>query len=789
MHEVRGHSGTQRLGLGSEVMKLMKSRHIFSSILVMLLSVGLWATDQSTESNLPSQPGQVQADQDNQPDPPGRVARLQYMTGQISVQPGGTGDWIQGEGNRPLTNADNVWADKSSRAELSLGTGLMRIDSESSLTLTNIGTDAVQVSLHQGTLNVHVRRLEGGEVWEVDTPNIAFTLAKAGDYRFDVDPNNDKTVVTVWKGEGDATGQGSAVVIHSGEQDEFSGGTSLAHETRNAPSPDGFDDWCRVRDRQADESVSAKYVAPGTVGYEDLDQYGSWKQSPDYGPVWVPTDVSPGWAPYSYGNWSYIGPWGWTWIDAYPWGFAPFHYGRWVSWGGGWGWAPGPYWARPWYSPALVAWWGGPGWGVGFGFGFGGGFGWCPLGWGEPFFPWYHVSHGYFRNVNITNTRITNINHFSNAYFGNRHNVAGLYGRNGIANPRFMNRPGAVTAMSRSNFERGMAVRGNSVKVSANDLRGASSLGRLNATPTRSASLGPKAGMPAARPQNSSFSRPTVSHMTPPAGSRGVTGSARSPSAPAVRGENSMARGTEGRGNSMSSIAPGGHYVPRPPQSMTSRSYGERAGTSVGRSENTQMAFNHNVPRPPSSFNSRGGVESREPSFGGSSRGALGSSSMGRPSGNSVPRPTGRVMPAPRGSMSATNRGYSGSSSYGGYRSYSSPRNSGSYSSPRYNGSPYSGRGYSPSRSYSGSSYGGSYSAHNSMPSRSYGGSSYGGGHYSAPSYGGGGHYSAPSYGGGSSHSYGGGGFHGYSGGGGSHISSGGGFHGGGGGSHGGGHR
>src|ERR1051326_6961007 len=257
------HSGTQRFGAcvprGHE---LMKSRHIFSSILVALLSVGLWATDEPTESNLPSQPGQVQADQDNQPDPPGRVARLQYMTGQISVQPGGTGDWVQGESNRPLTNADNVWADKSSRAELSLGTGLMRIDAESSLTPTNIGTDAVQVSLHQGTLNVHVRRLEGGEVWEVDTPNIAFTVAKAGDYRFDVDPNNDKTIVTVWKGEGDVTGQGSAVVIHSGEQEEFSGGTSLEHEARNAPSPDGFDDWCRTRDRQADEPVSAQYVAP-----------------------------------------------------------------------------------------------------------------------------------------------------------------------------------------------------------------------------------------------------------------------------------------------------------------------------------------------------------------------------------------------------------------------------------------------------------------------------------------------------------------------------------------------
>src|SRR5580698_1399765 len=141
--------------------------------------------------------GDPQTEGPQAPDPPGRVARLQYMTGQVSVQPQGTEDWVDGSVNRPLTNADNVWADKNSRAELDLGTGLMRIDSETSLTLTNIDNNAVQVSLHQGALNVHVRRLYGGEVWEIDTPNLAFTLSKAGDYRFDVDPNGDATVVTV----------------------------------------------------------------------------------------------------------------------------------------------------------------------------------------------------------------------------------------------------------------------------------------------------------------------------------------------------------------------------------------------------------------------------------------------------------------------------------------------------------------------------------------------------------------------------------------------------------------
>ena len=58
-------------------------------------------------------------------------------------------------------------------------------------------------------------------------------------------------------------------------------------------------------------------------------------------------------------------PWGWTWVDYAPWGFAPFHYGRWVYIGGSWCWAPGHRVARPVYSPAMVAWIGGTGYGKG----------------------------------------------------------------------------------------------------------------------------------------------------------------------------------------------------------------------------------------------------------------------------------------------------------------------------------------------------------------------------------------------------------------------------------------
>jgi len=554
---------------------------------LLLLAVSLvssaWAQDESAGTT----------------DPPGRVARVDYMTGQVSVQPHGTDDWVQAEANRPLTIADNVWADKNSRAELDFGTGHIRINSETSLTLTNVNNDVVQVSLHQGALNVHLRKLYDGETWEVDTPNLAFTLSKPGDYRFDVDPNADTTLVTVMKGEGEATGQGQAVRVHEGEQVQFNTGTSLAHETHNAPAPDGFDEWCRTRDKRLDQSVSARHVAPGTVGADDLDEYGTWKDTPDYGAIWVPASVAPDWAPYTYGHWIWVAPWGWTWADYYPWGFAPFHYGRWVWWGGYWGWAPGPYWVRPWYAPALVAWFGGPRWGLGFGWGWGfgvgfhGGFGWCPLGWGEPFFPWYHAGPGYFRNVNITNTRITNITNITNNYFRNRGNTA-LYGRNGVGMPRFASRPGAITAMSRDGLELGLSVRGNSVRVSPNQLKDASALGRVEANPTRQAMLGNRPGETAARPSAGAFSRSTFSRITAPAASRSImprsseNTAMRGSDTSVVRGNAVPAGGPTANAGAARTPESGGRYVPRPPQSVN------------GNSSSRIASGNSNVPRPPS---------------------------------------------------------------------------------------------------------------------------------------------------------------------------------------------
>ena len=441
-------------------------------------------------------------------DPPGRIARLQYTEGQVSMQPGGVDDWIDASVNRPLTTADRIWTDRDSRAELSIATAALRLGSETSMTLTNLTDDTAQIELDQGTLNLYVRGLRAGEVVEVDTPNLAFTVFRAGEYRFDVMPDDDRTRVTIRHGAGEADGEGNSVSLTAFQRYVFTGGQSLQYTQQYTPSPrfDGFDDWCNVREQREISSESARYVAAGTVGFEDLDQNGYWETSPMYGAVWYPR-VYAGWAPYHDGHWAWVEPWGWTWVDDAPWGFAPFHYGRWVNADGRWGWVPGPVGERPVYAPALVAWVGGVSIGVG-----GGGVAWVPLGWHDPFIPSYHVSPGYARNVNISNSKVVNVTVINNYYTTNNVNIRNTT----ISNIHYENAKvnGAVTGVPANAFASGRPVAKIGMVVPASAMARANVMTTASVVPTKDAVLGGHA--PAAAPGRLVAPRQVVSKVAPP---------------------------------------------------------------------------------------------------------------------------------------------------------------------------------------------------------------------------------------------------------------------------------
>ena len=330
--------------------------------------------------------------QDEQ-DPPTRVARLNYSTGSVSFQPSGEGDWVTAVPNRPLTTGDNLWADQDSRAELHIGSTAIRMNSETSLTFLDLDDHNTQLRLSLGSVLLRVRHLDDGDLLEVDTPNLAFTVQRTGENRIDVNADGNQTLTTVWRGRGEATGGGYSYTVVAGQQAIFNGTDELDHQIAQVPGNDDFDDWAFQRDGREDGDESSNYISSEMTGYEDLDDYGHWRYVAEYGPVWTPTSVAPGWAPYRFGHWVWVAPWGWTWVEDEPWGFAPFHYGRWAFVENGWCWVPGPVYVRPVYAPALVAFVGGGGFHLAIGVGEG--VAWFPLGPREVYVPPYRVSRTY----------------------------------------------------------------------------------------------------------------------------------------------------------------------------------------------------------------------------------------------------------------------------------------------------------------------------------------------------------------------------------------------------------
>ncbi len=356
--------------------------------------------------------------------PPDRVARLAVIDGSVSLRPAGSTAWGEAPINRPVGTGDRLWVPAGSRASLELGGTEIRLDGGSAFGFLHLGTDTAQAQLTAGTLNLNVRHLFSGQNYEIDTPTLAFVADHRGQYRIDIAPNGKGTQVTVFSGEARVYGEGGVQRrVSAGNSYRFIDPQLAQVEVFPVPRPDSFDRWCFARDARYERNFgpTREYVSTEVIGYQDLADYGSWQNEVDYGPMWFPSAVPVGWAPYRFGHWAWIAPWGWTWIDDAPWGFAPFHYGRWAFVGGRWGWVPGPLAVRPVYAPALVAFVGfGGGWGGwNVGIGLGGPVGWYPLAPGVVFVPWYRCGPRYFRAVNVTNIRVVNqtvINNIDTTY-------------------------------------------------------------------------------------------------------------------------------------------------------------------------------------------------------------------------------------------------------------------------------------------------------------------------------------------------------------------------------------
>ncbi len=402
------------------------------------------ATATATAAATPTEPEQTV-------NPPTRVARLASISGTVSFHTAGEDHWDPATVNYPIATGGALWTEPGATASIEVSASRIDLASTTELDIDQLDPNVLVATQAQGETFLRLQDLVPGDSYTVRTPRGSVSMTTAGEYEIAAGDTQTPTTVTVIDGAAQVTGDNLAVSVQPGETATITGTGTDADPFRGTTGPAVRDAFLQTElsaatTTTAEATVTAHATATATAsaqaappsvrrmpGARQLAEYGTWDDSPKYGRIWHP-HVDRDWVPYRDGRWAYVAPWGWTWIDNEPWGYAPFHYGRWVDDDQGWAWAPTyyepvvaapvlvePTYFEPVYAPALVSFFGfGAGFsigvGVGFGFGFGHGFGfasvgWCPLGWGEPFRPWFGGGPRYFHEVNRTN--VVNINNIT----------------------------------------------------------------------------------------------------------------------------------------------------------------------------------------------------------------------------------------------------------------------------------------------------------------------------------------------------------------------------------------
>jgi hypothetical protein len=333
-------------------------------------------------------------------DPPSLAGRLSALEGSATLQQGETPPQ-PATLNWTITGGERLVTAPGARLELRVGATALRLDGDTALDVDALDEQRLALRLERGRIALGVRNGDEAHTLALATPQGRMTVPGPGHWRVEAALAPDTTSVAALDAPADFLGNddgATRATAQPGHLLRIAGQRRLALQDLPLDSL-AFDRWVAERDAHDDLGATAQYVSPQMTGAEDLDRFGAWSVTAAWGPVWFPAAVAVNWAPYRVGRWAWVAPWGWTWVDAAPWGFAPFHYGRWALVDGRWGWAPGSYVARPAYAPALVGWIGGAGWSLSASLG--PSVGWFPLAPLEPYVPGFNASVAYVRRLNV----------------------------------------------------------------------------------------------------------------------------------------------------------------------------------------------------------------------------------------------------------------------------------------------------------------------------------------------------------------------------------------------------
>ncbi len=338
--------------------------------------------------------------------PPSAVGRISASTGAVSLRPAG-GEWGAAALNDPVIAGMAVRTTAPARAALGIGAARIALSGATELEIARLDDTIRQIAVQQGRIGIHLTRLAPGETVEIDLPRGGVWLLAPGDY--DITAGNDQmpSRVAVFAGQAHFAGSGADRKIAAGSTLVLNAKGATAATLESAAADDFIAAWRPAPDAAA-VPVALRHVSPEMTGWETLDGAGNWEETAGFGEIWFPKNLPDDWAPYRYGHWRWVMPWGWSWVDDAAWGFAPSHYGRWARIPGAgaeiarWAWVPGatPA-AHPVYTPAAVNFLGTAGIGLSCPDPVGTAVAWFPLAPGEAYWPSYTTDLELIRRTNV----------------------------------------------------------------------------------------------------------------------------------------------------------------------------------------------------------------------------------------------------------------------------------------------------------------------------------------------------------------------------------------------------
>jgi len=292
---------------------------------------------------------------------PGRAARLSNVEGQVSISLNGQQIADHALANLPLFEGTQIATGDDGRAEIQFEDGaIARVPPASSLTLTVLKPDDSEIDLNSG---VGYFELQGSPDHPLRLRFGANTVTASGFTVLRVQLDQPPGSLAVFSGNAhlDASGN-TSIDLHGGESVDLA-----QYVLAENIEPDSWDAWNSDRDQAITSAEASTTAATNSMpnsnnpAWSDLNNNGTWYNTPNDGYVWSPYDASnPGWDPYGNGYWVNEPGYGYIWAEAASWGYLPYQCGMW-NWytGFGWGWAPGS--CSPWWA-------GGGGWNVNIGY-------------------------------------------------------------------------------------------------------------------------------------------------------------------------------------------------------------------------------------------------------------------------------------------------------------------------------------------------------------------------------------------------------------------------------------